>query len=216
MVYTDTHIISEYEYKSTILRNGRISVNREVVTFQTDRKVPRVGVLLVGLGGNNGSTVTAGIIANRLGLTWESKEGTHHSNYYGSLTQASTVKIANDDAGRNVFTSFNNLLPMVNPSDLVIGGWDISSMNLADAMTRARVLDIDLQRKLSDSMRSIVPLPSIYYPDYIAMNQSDRADNILSGSKADHLAEIRKNIRDFKLANSLDKVGSQWVCCNIY
>jgi myo-inositol-1-phosphate synthase len=47
------------------------------------------------------------------------------------------------------------------------------------------------------------PLPSIYYSDFIAANQSDRADNVLSGTKQDHLDKIRKDIRDFKTANKL-------------
>lgn len=34
-------------------------------TIITSKKVPKLGVMLVGLGGNNGSTFTAGILANR-------------------------------------------------------------------------------------------------------------------------------------------------------
>jgi myo-inositol-1-phosphate synthase len=33
---------------------------------------------------------------------------------------------------------------MVNPCDIVFGGWDISGMNLADAMNRAGVVEWDL------------------------------------------------------------------------
>ena len=33
--------------------------------IKTDSKVPKIGVMLVGLGGNNGSTFTAGILANK-------------------------------------------------------------------------------------------------------------------------------------------------------
>merc|ERR1712093_204685 len=58
----------------------------------------------------------------------------------------------------------------------------------------------------------MTPLPSIYYPDFIAANQEDRADNILPGSKAsiEHVDKIRKDIRDFKANNGLDKVIVQW------
>ena len=52
-------------------------------------------------------------------------------------------------------------------------------MNLADAMTRARVLEPTLQQQLRPHMQSMRPRPSIYYPDFIAANQSDRADNVL-------------------------------------
>ena len=34
-------------------------------SIKTDIRVPKMGVMLVGLGGNNGSTFTAGILANR-------------------------------------------------------------------------------------------------------------------------------------------------------
>lgn len=45
------------------------------MTFRTERHVPRLGVMLVGWGGNNGTTVTAAVLANRLGLTWRTKTG---------------------------------------------------------------------------------------------------------------------------------------------
>ena len=38
-------------------------------------QVPKVGVMLVGWGGNNGSTVTAAQIANKLNMSWHTKEG---------------------------------------------------------------------------------------------------------------------------------------------
>lgn len=46
-------------------------------------------------------------------------------------------------------------------------------------MQRAQVLDWDLQRQLIPYMKDIVPLPSIYIPDFIAANQSDRANNVI-------------------------------------
>jgi myo-inositol-1-phosphate synthase len=61
-----------------------------------------------------------------------------------------------------------------------------------------------------DEMSQYTPLPSIYYPDFIAANQSDRANNVLTGSKQDHLETIRQNIRDFKESNCLDKVIVLW------
>jgi len=86
---------------------------------------------------------------------------------------------------------------MVHPNDLVIGGWDISRMNLAQAMDRAAVLEPTLKALVKKEMAEMVPLPSIYYPDFIAANQEDRADNLLEGSIActAHVERIRKDIR---------------------
>ena len=81
---------------------------------------------------------------------------------------------------------------MLHPNDLVLGGWDISGMNLAAAMDRAQVLEPSLKQQVKKEMALMTPLPSIYYPDFIAANQEDRADNVLPGSKAStsHVEQI--------------------------
>merc|ERR1719398_121412 len=77
-------------------------------------------------------------------------------------------------------------------------------------MTRAEVFHVDLQRKLYSHMKDLVPLPSVYVPDFIAANQAERANNVLSGSKSEQVEELRRNIREFKAANGLDKVIVLW------
>jgi len=86
-------------------------------------------------------------------------------------------------------------LEQVNPDDIVFGGWDISNMNLADAMARAKVLDIDLQKQLRPFMEHMVPLPGIYDPDFIAANQDSRANNIIKGTKKEQVEQVIKDIR---------------------
>lgn len=83
----------------------------------------------------------------------------------------------------------------VDPNEIVIGGWDISNMNLADAMDRARVLDIDLQKQLRPCMQDMVPLPGIYDPDFIAANQEARANNLIKGSKKEQMERVIQDIR---------------------
>ena len=41
------------------------------------------------------------------------------------------------------------------------------------------MFDYELQQKLNGDMRRYKPMKSIYYSDFIASNQSARADNIL-------------------------------------
>jgi len=79
---------------------------------------------------------------------------------------------------------------------------------LADAMKRAQVLDVGLQQQLMRHMESMKPRPSVYYPDFIAANQSDRADNVICGnSKWNHLEHLRADIRNFKTSKQLDTVS---------
>ncbi|XP_072182433.1 inositol-3-phosphate synthase 1-A-like [Diadema setosum] len=177
------------------------------MNFRTDRRVPRLGVMLVGWGGNNGSTVTAAVLANKHKMSWRTKEGVRHADYFGSVTQASTINLGSGPQG-DFNIPLKDILPMVDPNDIVFDGWDISSMNLADAMERAQVLDWNLQEKLRPHMETLRPRPSIYIPDFIAANQADRADNILSGTKAELIEKIRADIRDFRAR--VDKVIVLW------
>ena len=203
VLYSDDHIKSKYVYRQTAVRKTATgsyvaSPKETVYDFKVDRTVGRVGLMLVGWGGNNGTTVTAGIIANRRGLVFDTKEGPRPSNYYGSLVMGSTMKLGTDaETSEEVNVPFHNVLPMLHPNDLVLGGWDISGMNLAAAMDRAQVLEPSLKQQVNKEMALMSPLPSIYYPDFIAANQEDRADNILPGSKASiaHVEQIQKDIR---------------------
>ncbi|KAJ1019271.1 hypothetical protein NDA13_006191 [Ustilago tritici] len=219
--YTPEAITSNYEYLSTHVEkvNHDDGTTEYVATpiqrqyqFKTERKLPRTGLMMVGWGGNNGTTITATILANKHNITWHNKDGLQVPNYYGSLVRASTIRLGTDPAtGKDVWVPFSNVLPMVHPNDLVLGGWDISGLPMDQAMTRAKVLDYDLQRQVAPYMAEMKPLASVYYPDFIAQNQEERADNTLPGdSKAAHVDQIRADIREFKLQNNLDQVIVVW------
>ncbi|MCJ1474418.1 Myo-inositol-1-phosphate synthase, partial [Lambiella insularis] len=188
--YTNEEILSKYTYRTTSVvqtGDGRYvaSPKETVYDFKVERKIGKVGMMLVGWGGNNGSTVTAGIIANRRGLVWDTREGKRAANYYGSVVMSSTIKLGTEaETGKEINIPFHDVLPMVHPDDLVIGGWDINRMDLAGAMDRASVMEPSLKTLVRKEMATMKPLPSIYYPDFIAANQEDRADNLLEGAHA--------------------------------
>ncbi|XP_061457555.1 inositol-3-phosphate synthase 1 [Rhineura floridana] len=211
--YTPDFIEANYTYATVQVSQEdgvtKVKPSSTNLTFRTERHVPKLGVMLVGWGGNNGTTVTAAVLANKLGLSWMTKTGQKRANYYGSLLQASTVRLGNGPSGE-VYVPFRNLLPMVHPNDILFDGWDISSMNLADAMRRAQVLDWPLQEQLRPHMEGLKPRPSIYIPEFIAANQEERADNVLAGSKAEQVAQIRQDIQDFKNSSGVDKVIVLW------
>ncbi|XP_058472212.1 inositol-3-phosphate synthase 1-A-like [Solea solea] len=211
--YTDTHIVAQYQYHTTSVskEGNKVTVTPRTteMTFRTERHVPQLGVMLVGWGGNNGTTVTATVLANKLGLTWRNKTGVKKANYFGSLLQASTVCLGSGLEGE-VNVPFRDLLPMVHPNDIVFDGWDISSMDLGSAMERAQVLDWSLQEQLRPHMSQIKPRPSIYIPDFIAANQESRADNVLTGTLAKQMEQVRADIRDFRKSSGVDRVIVLW------
>jgi len=212
--YTDSTIESNYEYHTTVVEKEgttlRVKPLVQLLKFRTQRVVPKVGIMLVGLGGNNGSTVVGGVIANKLGMTWKTRRGEQAANYFGSMTQASVVRLGQTAAHEEVYAPLNSIVPMAHPNDFVIGGWDCSKFNLAEAMDRAHVLEPDLIRQLAPHMSSIVPLPAIFDLDYVATNQETRADHVIPGTKAEAVEVVRGHIRDFKVQHKLDKVILLW------
>ncbi|QPG76321.1 Myo-inositol-1-phosphate synthase [Brettanomyces nanus] len=223
--YTNTALITKYAYQNSLVEkeaDGTYNVKpfTEDYEFKVDLKIPKVGVLLVGLGGNNGTTFTAAVLANHNKVVFKTKRGPLAANYLGSVTQSATIKLGIDSKGNDVYAPFNSLLPLVNPNDFVVSGWDISATNLGEAMERSQVLEHDLQVQLKPEMEKIQPLSSIYYPDFIAANQNERADNcfnrdgaqgdISTKNKWSHVEHIRGDIRKFKKDNDLNKVIVLW------
>lgn len=183
------------------------------VTFKTQLQVKRTGIMLVGWGGNNGSTVTAAILANKHKLQFETKEGIVKANYYGSVTQSSTIFLGSTQEGQDQYVPMRDVVPMVDPNELIIDGWDISSLNLADSMKRAKVIDISLQQQLYPMMKDMKPRRALFDLNFVAENQLSRADNILDSgelTKWQQVEKIMADIEDFKKTQSVDKVIVLW------
>ncbi|KAG8944432.1 Myo-inositol-1-phosphate synthase [Tulasnella sp. 424] len=216
-VYTPEHITAKFENRGADVvkdAQGALHVTPTSTAYEirTERKVPKTGLMMVGWGGNNGTTLTATILANRHQIHWSTKRGVQVPNYMGSLVRASTMRIGTDPTtGKDFNVPVSDILPMVHPNDLVLGGWDISGAPLDHAMRRGEVLDYDLQRQVAPLMAHMKPLRSIYYPDFIAANQEERADNLIPGEdKQAHLEQLRKDIREFKAQHGLDRVVVFW------
>ena len=226
--YLDDCIEADYIYETTSVnvcksvasgphlpceQDSALYVNKKKhhLRFRTEKKVSRLGVMLVGIGGNNGSTVIAGILANKRNLTWKTKTGVKKANWFGSLMLASTTRIGHDSKTHDaVYASLSSLLPISYPESWCIGGWDINDAPLGDAMRRAQVLDIQLQDQLYDEMQSIVPLPGVYIPNFVAENQSERANNVIPGDLSAKLEALRQHIRDFKKNSQVNSVIVLW------
>ena len=92
---TENEITVTYQNRFTLF-DEQEQAPRAVVqnkTIKTDKRVPRLGVMLVGLGGNNGSTFVSGILANKDNMTWATKNGEQRANFYGSFTQSATTHV---------------------------------------------------------------------------------------------------------------------------
>ena len=81
------------------------------------------GLLVVGLGGANGTTLLAGILANRLNIEWHGPRGEPNTpNYYGCITQL-------DQRGKYGGVGYRNKVKgLANASMAAIGGWVSTSV----------------------------------------------------------------------------------------
>ncbi|KAK7861720.1 hypothetical protein R5R35_014578 [Gryllus longicercus] len=214
VTYSDEYIEATYDYQTTRVEEVNGTYLATPVTnrlqIRTARHVPRLGLMLVGWGGNNGSTLTAALLANKLQLSWATRAGTQCANWFGSITQASTVRLGTDAKGRDVHVPLGSLLPLVQPEDVALDGWDISGADLAQAAERAGVLEPDLLRQLRAHLQALQPRPSAFFPDFVAANQAQRADNVLSGSKQEQLEQLRADIRAFRARSGAQRVVVLW------
>ncbi|XP_052872601.1 inositol-3-phosphate synthase [Anopheles cruzii] len=213
--YSDEHIEVDYQYQTTTVVSAgpsgyTVKPETTELNIRTERRVPRLGLMLVGWGGNNGSTLTAALDANKRSLEWRTRQGVQQANWYGSITQSSTVLLGSDAAGQDVYIPMNRMVPMVDPNDIVVDGWDISSMNIGDAMRRAQVLEVGLQDQVYKRLSQLRPRPSIYDPDFIAANQAERADNTIGGTRYEQYQQIVRDIRDFRQQTGVEKVVILW------
>ncbi len=115
--------------------NGDIVSKTIPHTIKVNTKRPKLGILFVGWGGNNGSTLTSGILANNKKLTFRTKTGMRKSNYFGSLTQSVTTKVGikynkNTNKISDVYRVIKDIVPLARTEEIVVGGWDISRLNM--------------------------------------------------------------------------------------
>lgn len=210
---SDTKTFTYTERINLVEDSGAISAKNVDHTIAVDQKVPKLGVMLVGWGGNNGSTLTAGVLANKLGVTWRTRTGEKKPNFFGSMTQSVTTKVGlkyNKEQNQieDVYRLVKDLVPLVAPEELELTGWDISQQNLYESCNRAQVLEPELIDKLKSHLEPLKPLEAVFNPDYVASNQESRADNTFSGTNAECIEKLRTDIQEFK--SKVEKVVVLW------
>ena len=66
-------IVNDYKEKVTLIEGDKKTLKEIHHKLVTSSKLPVLGLMMVGLGGNNGTTVNAGILANKKKLKFETK-----------------------------------------------------------------------------------------------------------------------------------------------
>ncbi len=122
------------------------------MSYVTNNTPKQSGMLIVGLGGNNGVTLIAGKIANRDKLSWEGAPpaGRREANLLGCITQLGGQCGFKDD------------YPLAKFADTVVGGWDIRLTPLGSALYNSRILDYDLVRQVQVRLPILVVIGTVF------------------------------------------------------
>mmetsp|Transcript_20924 Transcript_20924/g.37783 ORF Transcript_20924/g.37783 Transcript_20924/m.37783 type:complete len:482 (+) Transcript_20924:28-1473(+) len=161
------------------------------------------GILIVGLGGNNGVTLLAGQIANRRNLSWETATtGLISANWFGCLTQI-------PPRGIHGGVGFQGRIPgLASANNAVMGGWDIRPTKLGQALYDCRVLEPDLVRQVREEMDRTEIMEGVWDPSFIGESQHETATHVVSGednaSSRTRLERIRRDIRTWKEKNNVN------------
>jgi myo-inositol-1-phosphate synthase len=160
------------------------------------------GILVVGLGGANGTTMLAGIIANRLGIEWRGAKGEPMTpNYYGCITQL-------DQRGVHGGVGYRDLVQgLADASMAAVGGWEIRPTPPGDALLEAQILDYDLVRQVQGEMNKVKLFRGLFDPRFIGSSQHETATYVLTEMEAQNDSEalkcLRADIRYFKWRNGV-------------
>ena len=203
---------NNYSYKHLefdIYNNYKIKDKNIKIRIENNNS--KIGVLLVGIGGNNGSTLVTSLLAYKKGLTWENKNGIHNVNFLGSIYEYGSINLGYNKEGKIISKLMKDMAPFKNPKDIIIGGWDICKDNLYECCKKNKVIEPQLYNQLKDDLINIIPMKSIYYENFIAQNQKERSNNYISTySKWNDVLNIVSDITKFKLENNLDNVIVIW------
>ena len=176
-------------------QRGVILEARDFVPASEHRIEPaagRLGVLTVGLGAV-ASTVVAGVELIRRDL----------AEPIGSLSQMGTIRLGKRTENR--IPLIRDFVPLAGIDRLVFGAWDPIADNAHEAALKCGVLDrhahID---PIADALRQIEPMPAVFDQRYV--RRIDGANVKPETSKRELVEAVRRDIREFKLAHSCDRL----------
>ena len=155
----------------------------------------KLGVLLPGLGAVS-TTFIAGVLAIRKGL----------AKPIGSLTQMNHIRLGRRDEARNPL--IKELIPLVDLDNLYFGAWDIFEDNAYESALNAGVLEKKLLDQVKDELSAIKPMQAVFNRKYVKKLDGPHVKK--AANWYEYFEMIRRDIRDFKAKNKLDRLVMVW------
>ena len=155
----------------------------------------KLGVLIPGMGAVT-STFIAGVEAVKAGWALP----------IGSLTQMGTIRLGKRTEGRS--PKIKDFVPLAEPQDLVIGGWDIFEDNAYEAARKAGVLDRAHVERLKEPLSAIKPMKAVFDHDYVRRLDGPHVKQ--GGSKMDKARMLMDDIEQFRKSTGVSRLVMIW------
>jgi len=142
------------------------------------------------------TTFIAGVERVRRGL----------SSPIGSLTQMATIRLGKRTEARSPL--IRDFVPLTALQDIVFAAWDPIPDDAYTAAVKAGVLQASDLEPIADFLKGITPMPAAFDSRYVTRLHGT---NVKTGPNKRDLAEqIRKDIRETKLAHGADRAVMVW------
>jgi myo-inositol-1-phosphate synthase len=161
-----------------------------------DKPSGRLGILIPGLNGAVSTTFLTGVFASRRGL----------GQPFGSLTQMGTIRLGKRTERRSPL--IRDFVPLVPLKDLVFGGWDIRDENCHDSAMSAGVLHPDHLAPIRKDLAGVRPMKAVFDQYYVKRLEGTHVKK--AKTKFELMEMLRKDIRDFRKKNRLDRCVTVW------
>ncbi len=156
----------------------------------------KLGVLIPGFCGAITTTIIGGVEGIKKG----------QDKPIGSLTQMGRIRLGKRSEKRCPL--IKDFVPLAEMKDLVFGGWDIFNENLYDSAKKASVLERPHIERLKKELSSYRPMKAVFDRKYV---KNLSGSWVKEAKTKRELAEmLRKDIKDFKKKNKLDRLVMIW------
>lgn len=156
----------------------------------------KLGVLIVGLGGAVSTTFVAGLLNIVHG----------YGKPIGSVTQMGTIRIG--ERSENNFPLIKDFVPLTDPHNIVIGGWDIRDLNCYEAAKEANVLNEKDLDSVFKELEAIEPMEAVFDRFYVKRLEGTHVKT--GETKYELMEQLRADIRNFKEINNLERLVVIW------
>ncbi len=155
----------------------------------------KLGVMVVGLGAVTTTFIT-GVLMTRKGL----------AKPVGSMTQYDRIRVGEGENKK--YLKYGEIVPLADLNDIVFAAWDVYPQNAFESAVNAEVLSAKDILPVQSELEAIKPLRAAFDHNYAKRLDGD---NIMHGATRWEMVEnLRKDIRDFKKENGLDRVVVLW------